>query len=110
MFLALVERIPLTRACDSQRNREALYSSFVPLQYHDPDDEPIDGYLSDGYEWETPEETRGHVDFGHSNSLVYDEADEEATFSDREGRYAPQLSAYDKVHFEVNSIFSAAAG
>ena len=32
-FIALVERIPLTRACDSQLNREALYSSFVPLQY-----------------------------------------------------------------------------
>ena len=34
-FIALVKRIPPTRACDSQRNREALYSPFVPLQYND---------------------------------------------------------------------------
>ena len=33
LFIALVERISPTRACDSQRNREALYSPFVPLQY-----------------------------------------------------------------------------
>ena len=31
--MALVEQIPLTKACDSQRNREALYSPFVPLPY-----------------------------------------------------------------------------
>ena len=33
-FMALVEQIPLTKACGSQCNREALYSSFVPLQYN----------------------------------------------------------------------------
>ena len=33
-FLALVEQIPLTKACGSQCNRETLYSPFVPLQYH----------------------------------------------------------------------------
>ena len=32
-FMALVEQIPLTKACSSQRNQEALYSPFVPLQY-----------------------------------------------------------------------------
>ena len=31
--MALVEQIPLTKACGSQCNREALYSPFVPLQY-----------------------------------------------------------------------------
>ena len=31
--MALVEQIPLTKACGSQRNPEALYSPFVPLQY-----------------------------------------------------------------------------
>lgn len=50
-------------------------------EYHDPEDDPENGYESDTME--TPDEKRGRVEFG--SSLIYDEADEGATFSDHEG-------------------------
>lgn len=56
-------------------------------EYHDAKDDPEDGYLSDD-SMETPLEEEGRVVFGLY--LEYDEADDEATFSDHEGTSSSQ--------------------
>lgn len=52
-------------------------------EYHDPEEDPENGYDSD--EMETPEERRGNVEFAWPSTLTFDKADDEATFSDHEG-------------------------
>lgn len=61
------------------------YESESDDEYHDPEDDPENGYESSGVTV-TPDERRGRVIFGTLNYLVYDEADHDVTFSDHKGK------------------------
>lgn len=65
------------------------YESEPGDEYHNTDDDPMDGYGSETVE--TPDEVRGRVDFGSGGALAYDEEDAEATFSDHEGWEKPDF-------------------